>query len=94
MKTYNIHQAKTHLSRLVEAAANGEEIVIARAGKPLAKLVPFAASEGPRALGALAGAVREAGDCWDPDPVIEAMFYDAGRDPRDVGRVAERPPES
>ncbi|MBI2536170.1 MAG: type II toxin-antitoxin system prevent-host-death family antitoxin [Gemmatimonadetes bacterium] len=39
MKIYNIHQAKTHLSRLVEAAAAGEEILIAKAGKPMAKLV-------------------------------------------------------
>ncbi|MFL5256493.1 MAG: type II toxin-antitoxin system Phd/YefM family antitoxin [Rhodopila sp.] len=38
MRTVNIHEAKTHFSRLVEAAANGETVVIARAGKPLAKL--------------------------------------------------------
>jgi prevent-host-death family protein len=37
----NIHQAKTHLSRLVERAGHGEEIVIAKAGKPIAKLVPL-----------------------------------------------------
>lgn len=40
--TYNIHEAKTHLSRLVEEAAVGEEIIIAKSGKPKAKLVPFA----------------------------------------------------
>ena len=38
---FNIHQAKTHLSRLVERAGHGEEIVIAKAGKPIAKLVAF-----------------------------------------------------
>ena len=41
MRTVNIHAAKTQLSRLVEDAAKGEEIVIAKAGKPKAKLVPY-----------------------------------------------------
>ena len=41
MRTYNIHDAKTHLSRLVERAASGETVVIAKAGKPVAKLVPL-----------------------------------------------------
>ena len=41
MRPVNIHEAKTHLSRLVERAERGEEIIIARAGKPVAKLVPF-----------------------------------------------------
>ena len=41
MKTVNLHAAKTHLSRLVDEAVNGEEIVIAKAGKPKAKLVPY-----------------------------------------------------
>ncbi len=43
MKTVNIHQAKTHLSRLVDEAAGGEEIVNARAGKPVARLVALPA---------------------------------------------------
>lgn len=41
MKTVNIHEAKTHLSRLVEEAAKGEEFVIAKAGKPMVKVVPI-----------------------------------------------------
>ncbi|NEX18622.1 MAG: type II toxin-antitoxin system prevent-host-death family antitoxin [Halochromatium sp.] len=41
MQTINIHEAKTHLSRFVDQAAAGEEIVIARAGKPIARLVPL-----------------------------------------------------
>ena len=45
MKTVNMHEAKTHLSRLVEAAAGGDPFVIARAGKPLVKVVPLAAGE-------------------------------------------------
>jgi prevent-host-death family protein len=47
MRTVNMHEAKTHLSRLVERAANGEPFIIAKAGKPLVKVVPLdAASEG------------------------------------------------
>jgi prevent-host-death family protein len=45
MRTYNIHDAKTHLSRLVEQAANGEPFVIAKAGKPMVKVIPLTARE-------------------------------------------------
>ena len=45
MQTYNIHDAKTHLSRLVEQAANGEPFVIAKAGKPMVKVIPLNAPE-------------------------------------------------
>jgi len=45
MRTYNIHDAKTHLSRLVELAANGEPFVIAKAGKPMVKVIPLDAQE-------------------------------------------------
>jgi prevent-host-death family protein len=55
MKQVNIHQAKTELSKLVERAEAGEEIVIARAGKPAAKLVPLTRSRGHRRLGLLDG---------------------------------------
>ena len=56
MRTVNIHAAKTQLSRLVEAAAAGEEIIIAKAGKPVATLGPLAKPKtGKRKLGILAG---------------------------------------
>jgi len=45
MRTYNIHDAKTHLSRLVDRAANGEPFVIAKAGKPMVKVIPLNAGE-------------------------------------------------
>ncbi|MDR2112969.1 MAG: type II toxin-antitoxin system prevent-host-death family antitoxin [Candidatus Accumulibacter sp.] len=45
MQTYNIHEAKTHLSRLVEQAVRGEPFVIAKAGKPLVKVVALDAAE-------------------------------------------------
>jgi prevent-host-death family protein len=75
MKTINIHQAKTHLSRLVEEAARGEEIVIAKAGRPMVRLVPVTTHEGVRPLGVLAGRVRESEGWWAPDDEIEALFY-------------------
>jgi prevent-host-death family protein len=53
VETVNIHHAKTHLSRLIERAAKGESFVIAKAGKPMVKLVPLDAPE--------AGAVRRIG---------------------------------
>ncbi|HET7585228.1 MAG TPA: type II toxin-antitoxin system prevent-host-death family antitoxin [Gemmatimonadaceae bacterium] len=89
MKSWNIHEAKTHLSRLVDAAAAGEEIVIAKAGKPVAKLVPVSAASGARKLGALAGKVHEAPDCWEPDPEIEDLFYGGAIEPARARRVAE-----
>jgi prevent-host-death family protein len=57
MKHVNIHEAKTHLSKLVEQAAAGEPFVIAKAGKPLVKVVPIDAPETatPRRFGFMAG---------------------------------------
>ncbi len=46
--TVNVHEAKTHLSRLLERAHNGEEIILAKSGKPYARLVPLASVEKPR----------------------------------------------
>jgi prevent-host-death family protein len=54
----NIHEAKTQLSRLVEDAAAGKEIVIAKAGKPMARLLPVESKRGPRKLGILKGKLR------------------------------------
>ena len=53
MTTINVYEAKTHLSRLLDRVAAGEEVVIARAGKPIARLVPIAA-QAPRMPGRLA----------------------------------------
>jgi prevent-host-death family protein len=66
--TVNLDEAKTNLSSLVERAAAGEEIVIAKAGRPLARLVPLAKRTKPRELGLLAGQVWIADDFDDPRP--------------------------
>jgi prevent-host-death family protein len=88
MRTVNLHEAKTQLSRLVDQAVGGEEIVIAKAGTPLVRLVPVAALKGPRKLGALAGQVHEATDCWDPDPGIANLFPGASGDAPPAQRAA------
>ena len=68
MRTVNIHAAKTHLSRLVEDAAAGEEIVIAKAGKPIARLCPLTERPGRRELGMLEGKLNIPDDFDDPLP--------------------------
>ena len=77
MRTVNIHEAKTHLSRLIEAASKGESFVIAKAGKPMVKVTSIRApSSGQvRRLGFLAGQVA-APDDFDRmgEDVIEALF--------------------
>jgi prevent-host-death family protein len=55
MRTVNIHEAKTNLSRLVDAAAKGESFIIAKAGKPLVKVVPVDAPAVKKRLGFLEG---------------------------------------
>src|SRR6202789_2732021 len=64
----NLYEAKTNLSSLVERAARGEEIVIAKAGRPLARLVPLARRTTPRPLGLLAGQVTIGETFDDPLP--------------------------
>ena len=75
MRTVNIHAAKTQLSRLVEAAAAGEEIIIAKSGKPMARLGPLAGLRQKRRLGILAGKLRvpEDFDAPLPDEVVDAF---------------------
>lgn len=74
----NIHDAKTHLSRLLERVEAGEEIVIGRAGKPVARLVPYRQSEQPRAPGGWQGRVRIADD-FDQTPTNLLAAFRGGR---------------
>ena len=75
MRTVNIHAAKTQLSRLVDAAAAGEEIIIARAGKPVARLGPLLGPRPKRRLGILVGKLRvpEDFDAPLPDEIVDAF---------------------
>lgn len=75
MQTVNIHEAKTQFSKLIEAVAEGNEIMIAKAGKPAAKLVPVHAQRPIRKPGALKGKMRIAEDFDAPLPDdIQAAF--------------------
>lgn len=74
MAQVNMHEAKTHLSRLAERAAGGEEIVIARNGRPLARLVGVGHRRQPRKLGALRGRVWMAPDFDAYDEELQRMF--------------------
>lgn len=74
-RTINLYDAKTQLSKLVEQAAAGEEITIAKAGKPLARLVPLVPNRVPRVPGLLKGRVR-IGEDFDaplPDDLADAF---------------------
>lgn len=75
MQTVNIHEAKTHLSRLLEDVAAGAEIIIAKAGKPMAKLVPIETEQPQIRFGSLAGMGTVPDDFDDPlpDEVIAAF---------------------
>jgi len=68
MPIVNIHAAKSQLSRLLDAAAAGEEVIIAKAGKPVARLVPIDGGKQPRRLGTLAGKLHVPDDFDDPLP--------------------------
>ncbi|MGD0514129.1 MAG: type II toxin-antitoxin system Phd/YefM family antitoxin [Terriglobales bacterium] len=72
----NIHEAKTHLSRLLERVAMGEEVIIAKAGKPVAKLVPVVPGARQFKLGSAKGEFVVPDDFNDPLPKeIEDLFY-------------------
>ena len=69
-----VTEAKTQLSRLIERAAGGEEIVIRRGRSPVAKLVGYAEQPSPRKLGDLRGQIWMSDDFDEPDEEIERMF--------------------
>ena len=73
-ESVNIHQAKTHLSRLVERVEAGEEITLARAGRPVARLVPYRTRREPRRLGIWKDQVWMSPDFDAPLPEIVEAF--------------------
>ena len=73
MRTVNVHEAKTYLSRLLDQVAAGEEVIIARAGKPIARLVPADRSE-PRVPGIAKGRVTDA--FFEPLPEEELAAWE------------------
>lgn len=76
MQITNIHEAKTNLSKLIEKVTNGKEVVIAKAGKPVAKLVPFKEKTKERKPGLLKGKIFIPEDFNDESEEINKMFYE------------------
>jgi prevent-host-death family protein len=84
----NIHQAKTHLSKLLRRTMEGEEVIISRAGVPIARLVPIKPEKAPFPLGIDEGAFEVPEDFNDPlPPELLAEFY---ADKLSVGNHAKR----
>jgi prevent-host-death family protein len=82
----NIHEAKTHLSRLLEQVAAGERVVISKAGTPIADLVPHHASA--VSFGGLKDEIAYTDDAFGIDPDIQRMFY--GADPGEADKAGEQ----
>ncbi|MFC4067874.1 type II toxin-antitoxin system Phd/YefM family antitoxin [Actinoplanes subglobosus] len=74
---YNMHEAKTHLSRIIERVERGEEIIIDRAGTPVARLVPLVRKARRTGYGSLAGQVDLSGD-WDSPETNAEIAKDFG----------------
>lgn len=75
MQVMNIHQAKTNLSKLIEMTLAGEDIIIAKAGRPIVKLVAYREKLKPRKPGLWKGKVWISDDFNDEDPKINKLFY-------------------
>ena len=75
MELINIHQAKTQLSKLIEKALAGEDVIIAKAGKPVAKLTAYKETLKPRKLGLLKGKIHVPDNFDDEDEKINKLFY-------------------
>ena len=77
--SFNIHEAKTQLSRIIERVERGEEVVISRAGTPVAKVVPLARTTVRPGRGSLRGRLTLPAD-WDSPAVNDAIAADFGLD--------------
>lgn len=74
-KVVNIYEAKTHLSSLVDQAASGNDVILARNGKPQARITSLAPSKPGIRIGLLKGRFNVPASFDDPDPEIEELFY-------------------
>jgi len=74
---FNIHDAKTNLSRIIERVEHGEEIIISRAGRPVAKVIPLEGRVRRSGRGSLRGQLTLASD-WDSEQVNDAIAAEFG----------------
>lgn len=77
VEQYNVHEAKTQLSRIIERVQQGNEVVISRAGKPVAKVVPLTATVHRTGRGSMAGLIFMADD-WDSAETSASIADDFG----------------
>jgi prevent-host-death family protein len=76
MKTVTIHEAKTNLSRLIERACRGEEVIISRGPDPVVRLVPISGKKGRRKLGLLQGKLSVGPGFFEPLPTEELESWE------------------
>lgn len=76
MQVVNIHEAKTNLSKLIAKTQKGEDVIIAKAGKPVAKLSSYKEKTKPRKFGALKGKIWISDDFDDENPEVNKLFYE------------------
>lgn len=79
MRYVNVYEAKTHLSKIISDVLNGEEIVIAKSGRPLVKLSPYDQTDLPNRKGGQLRGMMRIGDDFDdslPDDVLEGFYKD------------------
>jgi prevent-host-death family protein len=76
MKTFTIHEAKTNLSKLIQKACDGEEIVIARGADPIVRLVPIKDAKGQRKPGVLKGKLTVGPEFFEPLPPEELEHWE------------------
>jgi prevent-host-death family protein len=73
----NTHEAKSRLSELIRAAEEGAEVIVARNGRPVARIVAWTAANSPRMPGSWSGQLAYGADLVDSDPDVVAMFDDS-----------------
>lgn len=73
----NVQEAKTHLSRLIDQAAKGQEVILGKHGKPMAKITAYAPRKEQRPLGGYEGCIRVGEDFDEEDPQINRIFSGA-----------------
>lgn len=78
MTTVTIHKAKTQLSKLIEQALRGEEVIIARGKEPVARLVPYAREQPKRGFGSMKGRASLGPEFWEPLPEDEFKLWEGG----------------
>lgn len=90
MATYTVHQAKTQLSKLIERATGGEEVIIARGSVPAVRIVPVCTTAAKRSFGAYRGEIEVTESFFDPLPQSDLDAWDGGKATKPRARRRKR----